>query len=501
MRETLTLDPRDQHRIDVLARWREGSLTVEAASALLGTSQRTAWRLRQRFTALGADGIVHGNRGRASPRRVPEAVRSHIIELARTRYRGVNDSHLADLLAEDEDIVIGRSSLQRLLRGASIGTTRSRRAPRYRSRRERMPQAGLLVQIDGSPHDWLEGRGPRLTLVGAIDDATGAMVAATFCEFEDGRAYLTILARMCRDHGVPAAIYRDRSGIFAPTRKGGPLGDAGTQVGRAFAELGIASIAASSPQAKGRVERLWGTCQDRLVSELRLAGADDFASAGVVLERFIGRFNANFSVPPALDTPAWRPPPGARDLERICAFRWRRVVGNDNTVRIKGAVLQLPKTHGGRGLVGRHVEVELRLDGRLLVVDRGRTLLVLPVSPDPDQLRGIVITDPTGPAAARGGTERPGYPPRADHPWRKLALAPKERRLTESLSSDRACRSPVGAHAGAHIGAGVQGSLPGLDLYSPRAPDRSAQRHRHPPIPGHAAGDGGGRARRRRLRG
>ena len=265
MRERLTLDHRDQQRIDVLARWREGSLRVAEASALLGCSERTAWRLHRRFAAMGVEEIVHGNRGRASPRRLPEATRTRIVELARTRYRGVNDSHLAELLAEDEGIVIGRSSLQRLLRRSGLGTTRRRRSTKYRSRRERMPQAGLLVQIDGSPHDWLEGRGPRLTLVGAIDDATGEIVAATFCEVEDGRAYLTILERLCRDHGVPAAVYRDRSGIFAPLRPGGPLGDAGTQVGRAFAELGIGSIPAASPQAKGRVERLWGTCRTGLL--------------------------------------------------------------------------------------------------------------------------------------------------------------------------------------------------------------------------------------------
>ncbi len=309
------MDQRDQQRISVLARWREGSLTVNEVAALLATSHRTAWRWRRRFEELGVEGLVHGNRGRVSSRRLSEAARARIIELARTRYRGVNDSHLAELLAEDEAIVLGRSSLQRLLRGVGIGPTRSRRASKYRSRRERMPQAGLLVQIDGSPHAWLEDRGPRLTLIGAIDDATGTIVAATFRATEDGLAYLTILARMCRDHGVPAAIYRDRSGIFAPLRPGGALGDAGTQVGRAFAELGIASIPAASPQAKGRVERLWGTCQDRLVSELRLAAATDLAGANVVLERFIGRFNARFAVPAALEAPAWRAAPPARELE------------------------------------------------------------------------------------------------------------------------------------------------------------------------------------------
>lgn len=429
------MDARDQQRIDVLGRWREGALTAAEAAALLACSERTAWRLLRRLRTDGVDGIVHGNRGRASPRRLPSATRERIVELARTRYRGVNDSHLAELLAEDEHIVIGRSSLQRLLRRAGLGTTRTRRAPKYRSRRERMPQAGLLVQVDGSPHDWLEGRGPRLTLVGAIDDATSAIVGATFAPVEDGRAYLTILARMCRDHGVPAAIYRDRSSIFAPSHPGGPLGDAGAQVGRALAELGIASIAAASPQAKGRVERLWGTCQDRLVSELRLAGADDLDSANVVLERFIGRFNARFSVAAANPTPAWRVAPPARELDRMCAFRWPRVVGNDNTVRVEGAILQLPPTIGGRGLTGRRVEVELRLAGQLLVVDRGRTLLALPVSPDLHELRGVKLLAEHGPRAAAGGAERPGYPPRPGHPWNRPGpKAPSRQRLPESLS-------------------------------------------------------------------
>ncbi|MEO5883941.1 MAG: helix-turn-helix domain-containing protein [Candidatus Limnocylindrales bacterium] len=205
---------REQRRIDVLGRWREGAIGVTEASALLGCSERTAWRLLARFRALGVESIVHGNRGRPSPRRLPAPTQRRIVELARTRYRGVNDSHLAELLAEDEAIVIGRSSLQRLLRGAGLGTTRKRRAPRYRSRRERMPQAGLLVQIDGSPHDWLEGRGPKLTLTGAIDDATGVIVGAIFRPTEDGLAYLTILEQMCRTMGCrppSTAIARESS--------------------------------------------------------------------------------------------------------------------------------------------------------------------------------------------------------------------------------------------------------------------------------------------------
>jgi transposase len=207
MRERLTLTTREQQRIEIVSRWLAGIVTTAEAVDLLGCSERTAWRLRAAMLASGADGIAHGNRGRVSSRRVPAATRSRIAELARTTYRGYNDTHLAEVLAEDEGIAIGRSSLRRLLRSEGLASPRRRRPPRYRSRRERMAQAGLLVQVDGSRHDWLEGRGPWLTLVGGIDDATGIIVGATFRDAEDGVGYLTIVRDMARRHG-PKAPYQ-----------------------------------------------------------------------------------------------------------------------------------------------------------------------------------------------------------------------------------------------------------------------------------------------------
>lgn len=427
---------RDQQRLEVLTRWIAGILTTEEAVALLGLSKRSAWRLRRRLLQDGADGLVHGNRGRASPSRLDGTTRARIIELAGPagRYRGVNDCHLAELLAEEEDIAIGRSSLQRLLRVSGLASPRTRRHSRYRSRRERMAQAGLLVQLDGSPHNWLGDRGPRLTLVGGIDDASGIIVGATFCANEDGAAYFEVLHQICSRHGVPCAVYRDRSGIFSPTLISASIREQASQVGRAFAELGISSIPASSPQAKGRVERLWGTCQDRLVTLLRLAGADDMASANRVLASFVPKFNRRFAVPSAIATPAWRPVPAGIDLGHICAFRWHRTVGNDNTVRHEGAVLQLPPARGGRGLAGRRVELELRLDGRLLVQHEGRTLLAVAAPPDPERLRDISVLVEGGPKAA-SGSDRPGYAPAAEHPWRRsYRTMPDHKRLTESLS-------------------------------------------------------------------
>jgi transposase len=435
MRESLVLNAREQRRSEVVSHWLAGIVTTAEAIMLLGVSERTAWRLRAATIERGAAGLAHGNRGRPSARRLPEATRQRILVLARTTYRGYNDSHLAEALAEDEEIAIGRSSLRRLLRAEGIASPRHRRAPRYRSRRERMAQAGLLVQVDGSRHDWLEGRGPWLTLVGGIDDATGLVVGAVFREHEDGVGYLTMLRDMARRHGLPAALYRDGSSVFAPTVQAAELRNEATQLARALGELGIGSIAAGSPQAKGRVERLWGTFQDRLVSELRRRGVADIAGANDALQAFLPRFNARFSVPPASNVPAWRAVPANLDLARVCAFRWRRAVGNDSCVRLHGMVLQLPPGPGGRSLAGRRVELELRLDGRLLVVADGRLLAAVPAPPEPRRLREVQVLVPGGPVP-EPTSRNVGYRPKPGHCWSQPGPKAPSRlaALTESPS-------------------------------------------------------------------
>ena len=439
---------RDQQRTHVLTRLVAGELDVGEAAALMGLSERQVWRLRRAFLERGPDGLVHGNRGRSSARRLDESLRARVVELARTRYDGANDCHLTELLAEREGISLGRVTVRRVLRAAGVVTPRRRRPPRHRSRRERMPQAGLLLQLDGSRHDWLEGRGPQLTLVGAVDDATGRLVAATFRDAEDSAGYLEILRTTIRRHGLPAAVYRDRHGVFEHAE---PLptpelrladGRRRTQVGRALAELGIRSIAARSPQAKGRVERAWGTCQDRLVTELRLAGAADREGANRVLARFLPRYNRRFGIEPTDPEPAWRPLPVDVELDAVLAFRYRRVVANDHTIRVGGIVLDLPRFAGGHGYAGRRVEVSLRLDGRLVVSDGERRLLVRRTALDPTRLRSLETARPVLDAPGPSLREAPGYPPHATHPWRRVrpgtklhAVREEEARLTKSLNS------------------------------------------------------------------
>ena len=190
----------EQRRAWVLTKVMAGEVEVGEAAELLGLSVRSVWRLKRRFADEGPAGLVHGNRGQPSPRRIDEATREQVRALARGRYDGANDSHLAELLAEREGIVVSRVSVRRILRAAGIASPRRRRAPRHRSRRDRMPQAGMLLQTDGSRHDWLEDRGPRLTLVAAIDDATGIITGATFREQEDAAGYLVVLRQTIRRH-------------------------------------------------------------------------------------------------------------------------------------------------------------------------------------------------------------------------------------------------------------------------------------------------------------
>ena len=409
--------------MQVLSRVLDGVLSGREAARLLALSPRQIRRLRRRLRAHGPAALAHGNRGRPSPRRTAETIRTRILTLARTTYAGVNDHQLTDLLAEREGVRVSRKTVQRLLRAAGLGSPRTRRPPRHRRRRERMPQAGLLVQMDGSHHPWLEARGPWLVLLAAIDDATGQVLAAVFRLEEDAHGYFRLLRRLIQRYGVPAAAYTDRHGLFhRDPRTPQPLADelAGaipsTQLGRAFHELGIRWIPASSPQGKGRVERLFGTFQDRLVTELRLAQARTLADAQRVVDRFLPRYNARFAHPPAHPDPAWQPAPV--DLERICCFKYQRTVSHDNTISLDGRLLQLEPGPAGRSYVGARVDVHARLTGTLAVFYRGHRLRAKRL---PQGYRR------PKPAPSATPPRSSAHPQAADHPWNRWAAENKRR--------------------------------------------------------------------------
>ena len=369
------MSQKELQRIQVVENAVAGRLTVRAAAELLQLSERQVTRLKQRYQSASGQWVHHGNRGRAPANAIGEEVRQRVVELANGKYTGFNDSHLQEKLATAEGIVLSRPSVRRILRKAQIRSPQKRRAPKYRSRRERRAQEGMMVLTDASRHDWLEGRGPMLTMVGWIDDATGKVPSARFQqEPENSVGYLRTLRHLVESGGIPWSVYRDRHGAFQRNDEHWSVAEqlAGrqfpTQVGRALEELGIESIAARSPQGKGRVERLWKTFQDRLVSELRLAGARTLEAANEVLGVFLGDYNGCFPKAAKDERPAWRKLDQRLDLDYIFSLRYERTVGKDHVITVgDGLSIQLPELSNQRGYSGQKVEVCQQPDGRLLV--------------------------------------------------------------------------------------------------------------------------------------
>jgi transposase len=317
MEKTMTLNPQEQQRIQVLNQHLRGELSIDQVAALLSCTQRQVYRLKASYREQGVEAVIHGNRGKRSPRRIKEATRKQVSRLAQERYAGCNQHHLRDVLEERDGIEMSRASVRRILEEEGVLVVQARTRRTHRLRRPRYRQEGQLIQIDASPHDWLQERGPRLSLVGGIDDATGKVVGAVFREQEDQQGYMHMLRQVVEQYGCPQALYHDRHTMFPTSRHDATQQHStqeqlagsrtSTQLGRLFQQLQITSIAARSPQAKGRIERLWGTFQDRLVSELRLAGATTLHEANVLVQEYLPRFNARFAVPatdPGLATPA-----------------------------------------------------------------------------------------------------------------------------------------------------------------------------------------------------
>lgn len=376
--ETFTLSQKELQRVAVIEQCVKGNLTCARAAELLALSPRQIKRLKSRYRQGGAAALAHVSRGRPSHRRLPERVRSRLLTLVRLRYAGFNDHHLHDKLVEQEGFSLSRETLRRILRTAGLGSPRKRRPPAHRQRRLRAAREGELVQLDGSPHDWLEGRGPHLTALGLQDDASGKILAAQFFPSETSAGYFRLLQSLLRRYGVPVAFYGDRSGIFTRNDERWSLDEqlAGqrqpTQFGRALAQLGITFIAAQTPQAKGRIERLWGVLQDRLCSELRLAQACDIDSANTVLRRFVADYNRRFARQPRQAETAWHPAP--QNLERICCFTHERIVSNDNVVQWEGRRLQIHPQPRRYSFAGAKVQIHQALDGRVSLYYRDTRL-------------------------------------------------------------------------------------------------------------------------------
>jgi transposase len=369
------LTMKEVNRLRVLQGYMDGKILIREAARILERSLRSVYRMLAKVREKGPEGVLHGNRNKVSPRRVPEAVRKKVIGLALGKYRDINDTHLCEILSKAEGVVMGRETLRGILRKEGIPSKRKVKRRKYRSRRERKEAFGMMLQLDASPHDWLQGRGPWLTLVGGKDDATG-YVWAHFEEAETTWAYLDLMREVISTHGVPLSLYADRHSIFHTTREPTiieqlkdvvPL----TQFGRAMEELGIRVMKAWTPQAKGRIQRQWGVFQDRLVVDLRLARANTLEQAREVLKGFLKEYNQRFCLLPTQAAAVFRKAPPKAVLHNILCLKETRMVKKDHTLSFDGLVLQIPFCKKYPCIADRQVEVRQYRDGHLEIGYRG----------------------------------------------------------------------------------------------------------------------------------
>src|SRR3954453_10332971 len=459
--DRIPMSQRERDVLKIMHAVLSGERTQAEAARLLRLSTRQVRRIQRKLEATGDQAIIHGLRGQPSNHRPDPSFKNSVLQAYRARYADFGPTFASEKLAE-EGLAVCPQTLRRWLLAAGLWQRQRRREP-HRSRRPRRACFGELVQLDASEHDWLESRGQEVVLISMIDDAT-SYVLARFYPSGTTEAHLDLLGRWLRRFGRPVALYTDRHSIFEPQDKGRALPDAETQFGRALRELDIELIRARSPQAKGRVERSFGTAQDRVVKEMRLAGVTTREGANALLERLLPGHNRRFAQPARRSGDAHRPLGPGPDLGAILSLQEERVLANDYTIRFRNRCYQLlpPVWPGQRG--GK-VVIESRLDGSMAIRFRGQYLRYQEVAggrgpggsaPRPPEFSAAAAdasageedpaprtgAGPTGmqPTAGRSGrTPAEPYPPDGagedskpgrkgpaeDHPWRKPFKRPK----------------------------------------------------------------------------
>lgn len=436
--ETLLMSTKERRRLAVLSKVKEGRMTRVEASKALGLSYRQVLRVYERYRGSGDQGLIHRLRGRASNHATDATQRQAVLELCRDKYAGFGPTLAVQYLHQEEGYDVTAATLRRWMLQEGLWRKRRQR-PTHRQWRPRRSCRGELVQMDGSHHDWFEGRGPWCVLMVMVDDATN-FTYARFFEAETTAAAYTMMERYVARHGRPLGLYVDKDSIYKVNREAtadenlahtGPL----TQFGRAMSELDIELICAHSPQAKGRVERMNGTLQDRLVKAMRLKGIGDLESANDYLERhFLADHNARFMVEPASQADVHRPLERGMELREILCWQERRVVNKDWTVSWKDRWLQVEACEPSLGLARQAVTVRQRMDGSLALLFKGRQLKWKELPSRPVRIK---------PQLARPGKTSIPWKPPVDHPWRNGG--PGRNRVGVESGGGSEPRSPAGA--------------------------------------------------------
>jgi transposase len=432
--ETLTMSRKERNRLTIMVGIKRQELTQVQAAGLMGLGYRQTKRLWRRYQAEGDAGLVHRLRGRPSLRRKPPALKAQVLARCEEEdYRDFSPTLMAEYLAR-EGLAVDHETLRRWLLAAGQRSVRRRRQ-KHRQWRERKACFGEMVQMDGSHHDWFEGRRAPCVLMVMVDDATNR-VRARFSEEETTRASYEVLEGWARRHRLPRSLYVDRDSIYRCEGLPGvaeQLAGKGpqTQFGRAMEQLGVKLLLAYSPQAKGRVERMNGVLQDRLVKALRLARIRDLEGANRFLEEeFLPAFNRQFNVPAASAMDAHQAVP--RHLEEVLSWEETRVVQRDWTVACEGRWYQLDRQHEPMSLAGRRVIVRRLRDGRVQLVYRGQKLKWRALPGRPQRVKAKPLT------AAAMKPKATVKAPAADHPWRRLGAATGRKFWREVKAQGRA---------------------------------------------------------------
>jgi transposase len=417
------LKPKEARRIHVMEQAVAGKLTSCEAAELLGLSSRQVFRLKARFALEGLAALVHKNRGRPPKHAVPLAVKELVSMLATSDYRGASLVQMAELLQKNKSLSLSPKTIGRIIKQAGISNPHSHRSARKRRTRTRKSQEGMMAQCDASPFAWFEKRGPASYLHGAIDDATSKVLGLFFRHSEDTLGYLNMLHQMVTNFGVPQSLYSDRHTIFFSPKADrlsieeqlqglkAPL----TRFGKVLDELGINQIKARSPQAKGRIERLWGTLQSRLMVELRLAGISSIESANEFLPGFVGRYNSQFSVEAADPTSAFIKRPTGKSTNNIICLKDERQADRGSAISFQGKLYQLLDTCSKTALLRFQAKVAIltHLDGSISALYERKTYSLKEI-PKPEK-NSCEMTKPRITESILK-TRRP-HKPGPGHPW------------------------------------------------------------------------------------
>ena len=411
-KDIIIMTQEELKKLHIIRKAIEGSIKQIEAAKMLSLSDRQIRRLTVRVRQEGDSGIAHKSRGKQSNRRLPEEIRKKIVRLYRQKYNDFGPTLLSEKLFKEEDIKISDETIRLWL--IETGDIKKRRKhKKHRQGRERKKYFGEMLQMDGSHHNWLEGRGPELVLMGCIDDATNK-IFGRFYEYEGTMPAMDCFKRYVGLYGLTGSVYIDRHTTYKsnakPTIEDDLLGRKPmSQFERAMEELGVKVIHANSPQAKGRIERLFRTLQDRLVKEMRLKGIKTTLEANLFLEGYLKRHNERFSIDAAAKEDLHRPLPKDFALDEVLCVKTRRALRNDFTVAHNKKLYQILEPANTK-----EVMVEERIDGRMFITHNNRALGY-------KEIYSIPLKEkPKKPFKMRKK-----YTPPKDHPWRKYPVLPK----------------------------------------------------------------------------